>query len=122
MKPRDKHPIKKTSFRIDEIALVLVVVALAFAVGIYEKSSETKKIDAREITDIIFDDHSMSFVNNGIVDETKLEEIKQMDYTSLKSSLNAKNDFCIYMEDSKGNVIVAKSSSALGREISHCAE
>ena len=54
---------KKPSFRIDEITLVIIVVALAFIVGIYEKSSETKKIDAREITEIILDDHYMSFVS-----------------------------------------------------------
>ena len=113
---------KKPSFRIDEITLVIIVVALAFIVGIYEKSSETKKIDAREITDIIFDDHYMSFVNNGVVDKAKLEELRRMDYTSLKNSLNAKNDFCIYLEDSKGNVIVAKGSSKLKNEVSHCAE
>src|SRR3989338_5699565 len=101
MKPRDKHPIKKTSFRIDEVVLVLVVVAIAFIVGIYEKSAETGKVDAREITDIIFDDHYMSFVNKGVVDKNKLEEIRKMDYESLKASINAKNDFCIYLEDAK---------------------
>jgi len=119
---KSNNKTKKPSFKIDEIALVLIVVALAFIVGIYEKSSETKKIDAREITEIILDDHYMSFVSNGIVDETKLEEIRKMDYTSLKNSLNAKNDFCIYMEDSNGNVIVAKSSSKLKNEVANCAE
>ena len=121
MKPNNKPP-KKPNFRIDEVALVFVVVALAFAVGIYEKSAETAKVDAREIADIIFDDHSISFVNNGVVNENKLEELRKMDYTSLKNSLNAKNDFCIYMEDSKGNVIVAKGSSKLKSEVANCAE
>lgn len=112
----------KFKFKIDEMILVLVVASLAFIVSVYEKSNDSKKIDAKEITEIILDDHFMSFVINGVVDEGKLKEIQQMDYVTLKSRLNAKNDFCVYMEDSNGNVIIAKGSSKLSSEISHCKE
>ena len=122
MKQHKKESIKKR-FRIDEITLVIIVIALAFIVGIYEKSGNSaKRIDAYEITEIIFDDHYMSFVNDGVIDPQKLEEIKKMDYIALKNGIDAKNDFCMYIEDTDGNVILAKSSSKLSEEISHCRE
>ncbi len=123
MKHHNQAAIKKTKFRIDEIVLVLVVISLALVVSVYEKSGGTgKAIDANEITEIIMDNHYISFANNGVVDEGKLKEIQQMDYVTLKSQLNAKNDFCVYIEDSDGNVLVAKGSSKLSREIAHCTE
>ena len=112
----------KSNFRIDEIALVLVVAVLAIFVSVYEKSGDVKKIDAREITEIMMDDHRLSFANNGVIDDNKLKEIQKMDYTTLKSQLNAKNDFCMYIEDENGNVIVAKGSSKLSGDISLCSE
>ena|SRR3989338_9167818 len=122
MKQHKKESIKKR-FRIDEITLVIIVIALAFIVGIYEKSGNSaKRIDAYEITEIIFDDHYMSFVNDGVIDPQKLEEIKKMDYIALKNGIDAKNDFCMYIEDTDGNVLLAKSSSKLSEEISHCRE
>ena len=120
MKPHKKQ--LKSNFRIDEIALVLVVAVLAIFVSVYEKSNDIKKIDAGQITEIIMDDHYLSFASNGVIDDSKLKEIQKMDYTTLKSQLNAKNDFCMYIEDENGNVIVAKGSSKLSREISHCRE
>ena len=119
MKPNNKSPSKKTSFRIDEIALVVIVLVLALIVGIYEESG---KIDAAELTEIILDDHYISFVNRGVVDGRKLDEIMRMDYADLKTELSAKNDFCIYLEDSSGNIIAAKGSSKLKNEVSHCSE
>ena len=123
MKHDNKKSSKKPKFKIDEIALVLVVAFFAIIVSIYEKSSETgEKINALEITEMILDDHYISFASNGVVDENKLKEIQQNDYASLKSRLNAKNDFCVYLEDANGDVIVAKGSSKLNRDIAHCRE
>ena len=118
MKP-NKNQLKHR-FRIDEIALVLVVAVLASLVSVYEKSNDVKKIDAQQITDIIMDNHYISFANNGVIDEKKLKEIQKIDYVTLKSQLNAKNDFCVYIEDANGNVIAAKGSSKLSREIAQC--
>ena len=120
MKPHKKQ--LKTNFRIDEIALVLVVAVLAIVVGVYEKLGNIKEIDAREITEIMMDDHHLSFANKGVINESKLKEIQKIDYTTLKSQLNAKNDFCMYIEDENGNVIVAKGSSKLSGDMSHCSE
>ena len=120
MKPHKKQ--LKTNFRIDEIAIVLVVAVLAIFVSVYEKSGNVRNIDAHEITEIMMDDHYLSFANNGVINDEKLEEIQKMDYTTLKSQLNAKNDFCVYVEDGNGGIILAKGSSKLNNDRIICRE
>lgn len=56
------------------------------------------------------DNHSISFATNGIINENKLKEIKNMNYDDFKKSINAKNDFCIYFEDEKGNIVLINNS------------
>ena len=122
MKSHNKPSIKKFNFKVDEITLVLIVIALAFILSVYEKSNDSKQFDAEKITELILDDHDISFVNNGIVDENKLKEMQKTDYVTLKNQFNTKNDFCIYIEDADGKVIVAKGSSKLSKDIAHCRE
>ena len=110
----------KTKFKIDEIALVLIVVFIATFVNIYTKAKEPD-MEAEKITAMILDDHKVSFANNGVIDEAKLKEIQNISYEDFKNSLKVKNDFCIYIEDGDENVIVAKGSSKLS-ENSICRE
>ena len=119
---RNKKPIKKTNFRIDEIAIVLIVAVLAIFVSVYERSNDVKKIDASEITEIIMDDHRLSFANNGVIDNGKLKEIQKMDYLALKNELDVKNEFCMYIEDENGNIILAKGSEKLNKDGMVCRE
>jgi hypothetical protein len=115
----------KSNLKIDEITLVLIVAVLAMAVSVYDKMSKSgneQKTEAEKITEILLDEHSMSFANNGIVDENKLKEIQTMNYNDFKNSLKVKNDFCIYIEDKKGNIVLAKGSSKLGKDGLRCRE
>ncbi len=107
-------------FRIDEVWLVIAVavIAIIFSAG---KNSQDK-MGAEKITEILLDHHSISFVDNGIIDEKKLNEIKGMDYAQFKNYIKAKNDFCIYIEDENGNLILAKGSSKLGMNTEYCKE
>lgn len=105
--------MKKHNFKIDEIALVLIVAFLAIIVSVYDKLNKPAVIEAEKITEMILDEHYISFANNGIVDENKLREVQNMDYGDFKASLKIKNDFCIYIEDGNGNIILAKGSSKL---------
>ena len=112
----------KSNFKIDEITLVFIVAVISIIVVIYDKLNEPTLNEAEKITEMILDEHSISFANNGIVDENKLEEIKNMDYDEFKNSLKAKNDFCIYLEDGNGNLILAKGSSKLNGDGLYCKE
>lgn len=108
--------MRKSNFRIDEIILVLIVAVIAMVIGVYDKANEPKGADAEKITAMILDDHSISFASNGVVDEAKLKTIKSMNYNDFKNSFNVKNDFCIYIEDENGNLILAKGSPRLSEE------
>ena len=69
---------------------------------------------------MILNDHELSFANEGIIDDNKLSEIQSMDYNDLKKLLKTKNDFCIYIEDENGDVILAKGSSRVSVGGTYC--
>ena len=112
--------MKKTKFKIDEITLILIVAIIAMVASFY--NSEPAVIEAEKITAIILDNEGISFANNGIIDETKLQEINNMSYDEIKESFNADYDFCIYIEDDKGNIILAKGSGKFIKDVSYCKE
>ena len=102
--------------KIDELTIVLIVAIIALIVGINDKMDEIKRIEAEKLTETLLSNNEISFVNNGIIDEYKLKEIEKMSYNDLKNALNIKNDFCIYIEDENGNVILSKGSPSLSQD------
>ncbi len=111
----------KSSFKVDEISLVLIVAILAIIISFCTRN-QTSMEDAEKITKVILNDHDISFANNGIIDEDKLEEIQHMDYDDFKKYLKVKNDFCIYIGDENGNTILAKGSPKLNNNGIVCKE
>lgn len=120
MKHHDKQPAKRLGFKIDEIFLIVIVAIVAVGVASYEKSKGVPPIEAEKITAMLLNEHGFSILNKGVVDEKKLNELKTMDYGQLKQELNVKKDFCIYMEDDAGRIILAKSSEKLFKDGSAC--
>ena len=107
-------------FKIDEVTLVLVVAIIAIIVSINSKIDSRN--EAEKITDMLFDDHAISFANGGVIDENKLKEIETINYSDFKNVLKAKDDFCIYIEDENGKIILAKGSTKLSGDGLHCRE
>ena len=66
------------------------------------------------------DDHDLSFASGGVVNSDKLALIQKMDYDHLKDYLNVNSDFCLYLEDEKGEIILAKGSSKLNQDGLSC--
>ena len=122
MKSHKTQTYPKPNFEIDEIVLVLIVALLAIVFSVYYKANEPKGMEAEKITALILDNHDVSFAHNGVVDEYKLQEIQSMNYKDFKNSLKVKNDFCIYLEDENGNIILAKGSSKLNNDGIICRE
>ena len=113
----------KPKFKIDLVALVLIVAFLALAVSVYNKmGTKPKMTEAEKITEIILDNHKISFATNGIIDENKLKQIQGMSYESFKESLSINNDFCILLEDADGNIILSKGTSKLNNDGIYCRE
>ena len=114
--------MKTHKFKIDEITLILLVALLSIIISINKGVDVSPEIEIEKITAMILDDHELSFARNGVIDENKLIEIQNMDYYELKKSLKAKNDFCIYIEDEDGNIILSKGSSRINGYGIYCVE
>lgn len=115
--------MQKSKFKVDEITLVLIVAFIAIMISFSnQRKNKHNEMEAEEITELILDDHGLSFASGGIVDENKLKEIQNMHYYDFKNSINAKNDFCIYIEDENGNIILAKGAPKLSRDGLFCRE
>lgn len=108
--------MKKPNYKIDEIVLVFIVVVIVMIVSVYDQN-KSKTFEAEKITSLLLDEHVFSIANNGVVDKNKLQEIQSMDYEEFKNNLNAKKDFCVYIEDENGGIILAKGSSKLDAEV-----
>ncbi|MBI2101085.1 hypothetical protein HYT53_00570 [Candidatus Woesearchaeota archaeon] len=108
-------------FKIDEITLVLIVALVAMVVGIYDRASKPG-MGAEKITEVILNGQEIGLASNGVVNAEKLLQIRDMDYGKFKEYLKIKNDFCIYIEDGNGRILLAKGSPKLEKDGLPCSE
>lgn len=113
---------KKWKFELNEITLLIILAFIIVVVKFYGTEAESEQMAAEKITAILLDDHDVSFASKGIINEEKLNEIKNMNYNEFKKFINVKNDFCIYIEDGHGNIILAKGSYKLNGNAVYCRE
>ena len=106
---KSKRNNKKKKF--DGVTLIIAVAALAIVISIISKGKEPAQ-EALKIRQIVLNDVGSSMT----IDEGKLVEINSMDYQVLKTQLNVKKDFCIMIEDEKGNVLLSKGSPDLNKD------
>ena len=109
-----KHIGRK--IKIDETLMVLIVALIVLIVSMHGKPSETPMMATEKITTKLVGSESQ----NPVIDETKLDEIRQMDYVQLKEYFNTKKDFCIYIQDENGRIILAKGSPELTKGGLYC--
>ena len=110
---RKSKPKKLSVKKYREFYIPLAFILAALIVALLIKSNKPERSDAEKITE--------TFLSNGkVIDGQKLQKIQKMDYSEIKKSINAKDDFCMYLEDDKGNVILAKGSSSLAEDGINC--
>ncbi len=52
------------------------------------------------------------------INNTKLEKLSSWDYEELKAALHVQNEFCVYLEDNKGNLIpLSKQKKTFGKSV-----
>jgi hypothetical protein len=118
---KSRKTIKLSRFKLDEITLVLIVAIIIIVVSISQKSNQAAS-DAQNIMKVVLDDNSAALPNDIVIGQKELEKIQGMNYEQLKKYLNMKNDFCLYIEDENGNIILAKGSAKLSRDGIYCKE
>lgn len=112
----------RSNIRIDEITLVLIVALIALFVGISNQADDSQVTEAEKITGVILGNDGIGFAANGVINDTKMEQVQIMDYEDFKDSLNAKKDFCIYIEDELGNILLSKGDPQLNEDGIYCRE
>ena len=75
-----------------------------------EKASNLKKEASTVIKQVASEENSLRIVDNNVVNISKLNQLKNMSYDELKRILRIEGDFCIYLEDDKGNIVIINNS------------
>lgn len=123
MKAKKPSP-KKTrnlGLRINETSIVLIIAVIITAIIINQKNNQPMD-EAGRIIKVILDENSAKLHHSSVIDQAELETIQGMTYDQLKKYLNVKNDFCLYVEDGNGNIILAKGSAKLSIDKIYCKE
>ena len=121
-KKQNSKKAEKPRFKIDGITIALIVAMILIIIITINQKANQSSNDAGRIMKMISDDTSVALSVNGVIDQAGLERIQSMNYEQLKKYLNIKNDFCIYVEDENGNIILAKGSTKLSRDGIYCKE
>ena len=102
---------KAQSWSVDIILAVIVfMVAFFIFYATLESSPEAKVSDLKEEAGIVIEqvadeESPLKAVDNGAIDVNEWNRLKSLEYDELKRRLRAGGDFCIYIEDEKGNIV-----------------
>jgi hypothetical protein len=108
--------IKSQSWSID-IALGVIIFIAAFFIfyallgqNPSKKASSLKEEASTVIKQVASEEAPVSIIDNNVVNISKLNQLKNLSYDELKRRLRVEGDFCIYLEDEKGNLILINNS------------
>ena len=62
------------------------------------------------IKQVASDESIIRVVDNYEINESKLNELKNLSYNELKSRLRVDGDFCIYFEDDRGYIVLINNT------------
>ncbi len=107
---------KAQSWSID-IAIGVIVFVLAFFVfytllnaNPNARVNELKKEATIIIKQVGSKDSKLSIVDNNEINDTRIGSLKNINYEELKRALRIEGDFCIYLEDDKGDIVLINRS------------
>lgn len=107
---------KSQSWSIDIIlAVVLFMGAFFLFYAILGDDPATMAKNLKNDASLIIKQVSSEGLSSNILDRqqvniSKLNELKNLTYAELKSMLRVEGDFCIYLEDDKGYVVIVNNS------------
>ena len=107
---------KAQSWSIDVILAVVIFMGAFFVFFIFiNQNSNTKASDLQEDASIVIkqvatEHNSLNVVDNNEINITKMNELKNLSYDQLKEMLAIQGDFCIYIEDEQGHIVLINNS------------
>jgi len=103
------------------MVLVFIVLVIIISISVQGKDKQPQKADPEKILSLVLKDTG---VKDGMIvfDQEKLNALEGMGYTDIKKFLNVKGDFCMYLQDGKGSVLLVKGSPNLSEDGIRCRE
>src|SRR3989344_1872448 len=107
---------KSQAWSVDVILAVVIFMGsffLYYALANSSPDSEVAglKADANSVIKQVSNEgNTLSVVSQQEINITKIGELKNLNYDDLKSQLRVDGDFCIYIEDEKGNLVMINES------------
>ena len=103
--------MKSQAFSMDIMIAVIIFIGTIFIFYSIISGGEESKIDELEddasivMENVATEDSAVRITEGMAVDQEKLEDLLQMEYSEIKEKLRVENDFCIFLEDEEGNII-----------------
>jgi len=114
--------MKSQAFSMDiMIAFVIFIGTIFVFYSIISDRFTSKTDDLGDEASIVLgnlasEDSEIGIIDGIIVNETKLENLLEMDYSEIKKKIRIKNEFCFFLEDSNGDVIYIKDELGIGSD------
>ena len=108
--------LKAQSWSIDIVLGVIIFIAAFFIFySILNSNPNASAGNLKEQASIIIKQttsggSAVAIVNNNEINISKFNELKNLSYDELKRMLRVEGDFCIYLEDENGNVVLINNS------------
>ena len=110
-----KIKLKAQSWSID-IALGVIIFMAAFFIfyALLSANPQTKAANLKEeasiiIKQLVSGEPPIRIVDNNNINLSRVNQLKNISYEKSKTRLRGESDFCIYMEDDKGNIVPIES-------------
>ena len=107
---------KAQSWSLDiTLAIIVFIVAFFIVYGLLNESPNTRISAMREeasiiLQQIVSSDAPYRIIDSDEVNTSKLNELKNTSYDELRRILRIEGDFCIFMEDDKGYIVLINNS------------
>ena len=107
---------KAQSWSIDVVmGAVIFMVAFLIIYSLINSSQSSKVNELKEEASIVIkqidaDGSVIKMIDNNEVNQSRLNQLKTLSYDELKRELKINGDFCIYLEDDKGNLVLLNNS------------
>ncbi|HLC60132.1 MAG TPA: hypothetical protein VJJ52_01760 [Candidatus Nanoarchaeia archaeon] len=111
------QPNKKTqAWSMDIILAVVIFIGAFFLYYTLVGSNPSSKAGALKddatsiIKQVANDGNSLRVLDSRELNESRLGELKNLNYEQLKGMFRTEGDFCIYIEDDQGNIVLINKS------------
>lgn len=107
---------KSQAWSVDVILAVVIFMGAFFLYYAIANSSSSSDVTALKadassvIKQVSNEGDPLSIVSKQEINITKVSELKDMNYDELKSQFRVEGNFCIYIEDEKGNLVMINNS------------